>query len=183
MDLRCYLELTFLIELQLCEMVSLAVVGEKQGKIEAAAASQSHLYFLWGGWGSANLWSVSNSKCRALRKWWNFLTASSAQGWSWLSRCISAALNRQVLTIHRCRIFWRLWEAIFAQTSKPKQVLFFFRKSFRESRGSSAEEFCYFDGRSGLLTLCISATINFLFSVIIFSNLNNPNKKLAIPSN
>ena len=46
MDLRCYLELTFLIELQLCEMVSLAVVGEKQGKIVGAAAGQSHLYFL-----------------------------------------------------------------------------------------------------------------------------------------
>ena len=35
-------------------------------------------------------------------------------------------------------------------TSKPKQDFFFLR-------GSSAEEFCYFDGRSGLPTLCISA--------------------------
>ena len=56
-------------------------------------------------------------------------------------------------------------------------------KVLRESRGSSAEEFCYFDGRSGLPTLCISATNIFVFSVFIFSNLNNPNKKLAIPSN
>ena len=43
------------------------------------------------------------------------------------------------------------------RTSKPKQVLFFFSsaKVLRESCGSSAEEFCYFDGP----TLCISAMI------------------------
>ena len=38
-------------------------------------------------------------------------------------------------------------------------VFFSSAKVLRESRGSSAEEFCYFDGRSGLPTLCISVMI------------------------
>ena len=42
-------------------------------------------------------------------------------------------------------------------TSKPKQVLFFFLP--QKFCGNPAEEFCYFDGRSGLPSLCISAMI------------------------
>ena len=38
-------------------------------------------------------------------------------------------------------------------------VFFSSAKVLQESRGSSAEEFCYFDGRSGWPTLCISAMI------------------------
>ena len=38
-------------------------------------------------------------------------------------------------------------------------VFFSTAKALRECRGSSAEEFCYFDGHSGLPTLCISAMI------------------------
>ena len=38
-------------------------------------------------------------------------------------------------------------------------VFFSSAKVLRESRGSSAEEFGYVDGRSGLPTLCISAMI------------------------
>ena len=46
------------------------------------------------------------------------------------------------------------------RTSKPKQDLFCSSaKVLWESRGSSAEEFCYLDGRSGLPTLCISTMI------------------------
>ena len=47
---------------------------------------------------------------------------------------------------------------IGALTPKPKQVLFFSSaKDLREFRETFAEEFCNFDGRSGLPTLCISA--------------------------
>ena len=44
-----------------------------------------------------------------------------------------------------------------ALTPKPKQ--FFFAKVLREFRETFAEEFSNFDGRSGLLTLCISVMI------------------------
>ena len=43
-------------------------------------------------------------------------------------------------------------------TPKPKQV-FFPANVLREFRETFAEEFCNFDGRSGLPTLCISAMI------------------------
>ena len=43
--------------------------------------------------------------------------------------------------------------------TEPSFVIFSSAKVLGESRGSSAEEFCYFDGRSGLPTLCISAMI------------------------
>ena len=46
-----------------------------------------------------------------------------------------------------------------ALTPKPKQVFFSSAKVLREFRGTFAEELCYFDGRSGLPTLCISAMI------------------------
>ena len=53
------------------------------------------------------------------------------------------------------------WRLAFNQQylSDLKTEASFFFQVLRESRGSSAEEFYYFDGRSGLPTLCISAMI------------------------
>ena len=42
---------------------------------------------------------------------------------------------------------------------KTEASFFSSAKVLWKSRGSSAEEFCYFDGRSGLPTVCISAMI------------------------
>ena len=52
---------------------------------------------------------------------------------------------------------WRLEESDLK--TQASFVFYSSAKVLRESRGSSAEEFCYFDGRSGLPTLCISAMI------------------------
>ena len=69
-------------------------------------------------------------------------------------------------------------------------VFFSSAKVLRESRESSAEEFCYFDGRSGLPTRCLmQQKVFFICKINIFciyfslNNFNYPNKKLAIPSN
>ena len=48
---------------------------------------------------------------------------------------------------------------LYRPQNRSKFCFFSSAKVLRESRGSSAEEFCYFDGRSGLPTLCISAMI------------------------
>ena len=46
-----------------------------------------------------------------------------------------------------------------ADLKTEASLVFSSAKVLRESRGSSAEEFCYFDGRSGLPTFCISPMI------------------------
>ena len=49
---------------------------------------------------------------------------------------------------------------VYTQTKTEASFVFFSSaKVMRESRGSSAEEFCYFERRSELPTLCISAMI------------------------
>ena len=98
-------------------------------------------------------------------------------------------------TIHKMRDLAR-------PQNQGKFLFFFLQQKF-----CGSFEFCYFDGRSGLPSLCISAmilvalqnnslievlcnrkyflSVKLIFSVFIFSldNFNYPNNKLAIPSN
>ena len=104
-----------------------------------------------GNPGRAVAWQSRESCCL----WWNSSVKLIPWEWFFFTVRLKIPFPRNFPR----KSYFGGWNSTSDKPDLKTEASFFSAKVLRESRGSSAEEYCYFDGHSGLPSLCISAMI------------------------